>query len=119
MEDHKIEIKADSMEGFKKVQEKLNMLPKSVYNQIDGAHWNSLMGCVDCTLSNRVTKNELSIALPSNTSRICNFDTYIGIYMPNFFLRIEESKFLKLKDMKINYYFIDEEDISEARDNKG
>ena len=114
MEDHKIEIQADSIEKFKKVQDQLNKLPKSVYNQINTAHWNVLMGCVDCTLRTSVGNGEMIFALPRNIIKIAHFDTYMGIYLPHFFFRIEESKFQKLKDVKISYVFIDEEDVSKT-----
>jgi hypothetical protein len=114
MEDHKVEIKADSIETFKMVEKKLHKLPKCVYNQIDSAHWNKLMDCIDCTLRGMVGEKERMYVIPRNVSKIAHFDTYMGIYLPDFFFRIEESKFQKLQDVKISYVFIDEEELPEA-----
>ena len=118
MEDHKVVIKADSIERFKKVQDQLDKLPKRVYNQIDTAHWSELMGCIECTFLFLIGGAETIFVLPRNVSKIQHFGTFIGIYSTNFFFRIEESTFQKLKDIKISYYFLDEEDISKTRDNK-
>ena len=107
MEDHKVNIISDSVENFKMIEEKLKKLPLEVYNQIDTAHWNKLMDCVECNLRELNGDIERMYAIPRNVIKIAHFGSFMGIYLPDFFFRIEESKFQKLKDVAISYIFID------------
>jgi hypothetical protein len=119
MEDHKVEIKADSIETFKMVEEKLKKLPLVVYNQIDTAYWNRLLNCVECLLRGTIGEKERLYAIPRNVSKIAHFGQFMGIYCPDFFFKIEDSQFQKIKDVQISYIFIDdEEEVSKTRNKK-
>jgi hypothetical protein len=104
MED-KIKIIAESKEDFAEIEERLKELPDSVKSQVEFASINGLMDCLECKLKIKVGEKEATYFLPMDTQKIMNFGTFMGIYTPKFFFRIEETNFWKISDTKISYVF--------------
>jgi hypothetical protein len=104
MED-KIKIIAETKEDFAEIEKKLQELPDSVRNQVEFASLNGLMDCLECKLRLKLDNGEMTLFLPNDVQKIMNFGTFIGIYTPKFFFRIEETNFWKINESKISYVF--------------
>jgi hypothetical protein len=105
MED-KIKIIAETKEDFAEIEERLKELPDSVRRQVEFASINGLMDCLECKLRLKIDNGEMvTFFLPNDVQKIMNFGTFMGIYTPKFFFRIEETDFCKIKDTKISYVF--------------
>lgn len=103
--EEKVKIIAETQEDFVEIEKRLNELPESVRHQVEFASINVLMDCLECKLRFKPTQNEMTYFLPNDVQKIMNFGTFIGIYTPKVFFRIEEKDHWKFSDIKISYVF--------------
>lgn len=103
--ENKIKIIAETKEDFAEVEKRLKELPDSVRDQVEFASINGLMDCLECKFRLKIGNGEMTFFLPNDVQKIMNFGTFMGIYTPKFFFRIEETNFWKISDTKISYVF--------------
>jgi hypothetical protein len=103
--ENKIKIVAETQEDFTEIEKRLKELPDSVRNQVEFASINGLMDCLECKLRLNLGNGEMTFFLPMDTQKIMNFGTFMGIYTPKFFFKIENTDFWKINESKISYVF--------------
>lgn len=110
MEDHKVQIIAESVEEFQKIEKILEKIPRAVYYQITTAKHNALLHCLECEFYLKYDI-EQRFALPKETTQIQHFKDFIGIYTPLVFYKISETKIQQLDKYKLSYIFVNEDSI--------
>ena len=100
MEDYKPTINAKTIDEFKKIEDKLKKLPKSVYGCIDIVENDELLCALTCKMRQTNSSNS-RMYLPKFTTQIMDFDNYIGVYAKDYFFKIP-------KENKIDIIFVDE-----------
>lgn len=81
----KINITAQTAEGFKKIEDYLSKLPPNILSQIESAK-SGLIG-IECIIRNKI-EDKQRILLPNKVTQISDFGNYIGIYCDEYFFKI-------------------------------
>lgn len=80
-----INITAQDVESFKKVEELLKKLPNNILSQIKAAKFCAIG--LECIIKDKFEAKQ-KIFLPNKVTQISDFDDYIGIYCDKFFFKI-------------------------------
>ena len=96
-----IEITAKNSTEFSKIEVLLSALPKRVLNQVESAKL-SFMGLE--LIYKQQYNDKIDVILPNGVTQICHFDTYIGIYCQNYFIKL--TGYLFEHEKNLNYTFL-------------
>ena len=93
----KIKISSETVEGFQKIEEKINQLDAAILEQIEAAEYGSVG--INCYIKEKWSDDK-RVYLPKTVTQITDFGDYIGCYAGDYFFKI------KPKDFHYTYLFI-------------
>jgi hypothetical protein len=97
-----ITISAKSIEEFTEIQDALKELPDTVSNQIESAK--KMAAWIECVFK-APANNGQDVFVPTGTTQINHFDTYIGVYCGIYFFKLPTIK--SEQTNKYNFVFLD------------